>query len=121
MPAGLQVEPVLVLGPDAEHHHVDVAEVRPPALDRRQVGLAPAGDQRQVLAGRGADVRRVARVPEVGVPVDEDQPDPAADRLAEPVHGQRRAEQRSSSRRRGPAGTRPASMIAPIRSASAVE
>ena len=60
---------------------------------RGQVGLPAPGHQGEVLARRRAHVGGVAGVPEVGVAVDEDQPDPAADRLAEPVHGQRRAEQ----------------------------
>ena len=77
---------------DAEHHHVDVPEVRPAALDRGQVGLSAPGHQGQVLPGGRADVRGVAGVPEVGVTVDEDQPDPSADGLAETVHRERRAE-----------------------------
>jgi hypothetical protein len=78
---------------DAEHHHVDVPEVRPAALQRGQVGLSAAGDQGQVLAGRGAHIGRIARVPEVGMPVHEDEADVRADLFAEPVHGQRRADQ----------------------------
>ncbi|BCJ54528.1 hypothetical protein Asp14428_60030 [Actinoplanes sp. NBRC 14428] len=88
----LEVEAVFVLGPDAHHHHVDVAVVGAAALHRRQVGLAPAGHQGQVLAGGGADVRGVAGVAEVRVAVDEDQADAAADGLAEAVHREGRAE-----------------------------
>ena len=57
-------------------------------------------------------------MPEVGVAVDEDQPDPAADVLAEPVHGQRRRRAAIEQSPPRTSGNSPASRIAPIRSAS---
>src|SRR5262245_2646026 len=72
------------MGADAEQCDVDVAEVRPAVLDRRQVRLAPPGGERQRLARGGPDVRRVALVPEVGVPVDVDE----ADAMVEAAHRQ---------------------------------
>src|SRR5262249_47672946 len=73
-PGGLEVQPVLVLRPDTEQRHVLVADVRAQSLQVSKVGLAPAGDQGKVLPGRGSHVGGVARVPEVGVAVEVDQP-----------------------------------------------
>ena len=107
MPAACRSRRYSSLGADAQH----APRRRRGSTGRRPSIAARSACPRPVTSASASPAAAptyggVARVPEVGVTVHEDQPDPAADRLAEPVHGQRRSRARSSSRRPARPGTR---------------
>jgi len=77
----------LIVVADAKHGHVLVPHIRPPAVQVGQVRLTAPCDQSKVLAGRCPHAGRVAKVAEVGVPIQECQAVPST-----AVERQRRAE-----------------------------